>query len=116
MQAGFGATFASSSTTILASETESFYYVKPCASTLPVPASFSVFATSVLLSTSTSSALWNDDASVAGGLVNACGLINYVVSIISGPVSSSSSFTITSTSPTVVISVTPTLSTEVGSY
>lgn len=80
MQAGFGVAFASSSTTILASETESFSYVKPCVSTLPVPASFSDFATSVLLSTSTSSASWNDDASMAGGLVNACGSINYVVS------------------------------------
>ncbi len=116
VKAGFGSLFA----TVVASATTSFTYVNPCASTLPVPVSFGGFTTSVLVSKSTYCALWNDAASATGGVLNACGTINYVLSVTSGPTSflpsSSSIFTTTSTTSTVVITILPTIAAEVGSY
>lgn len=116
VKAGFGASFA----TVVASGTTSFTYVNPCSSILPIPVSFGIFTTSVLVSTKTSSALWNDAASATGGVINACGAINYVLSVTSGPTSylpsMSSIFTTTSTTSTVEITILPTIAAEVGSY
>lgn len=121
IQAGYGALFASLSTTILASAVTTITYVNSCLTTHPVPIAFSPITTTLLAVGSASTAMWNDQVSVTSGGTNKCGAINFVSTITTAPgtfipASMSSIFTFSSTSSTVAINVAPDIVAEIGSY
>lgn len=113
--------YASYSSSVIASAVATFTYLNPCLSTLPIPVAFTSITTTVLAIGSAVATMWNDAASVAGGVINGCGPINFVVSVLTSPATyvsatMSSIFALTSTSGTVSISVSPTNPLEIGDY
>ncbi len=121
LQAGYGASFAASPTTILASAVTTITYVNSCLTTHPVPNAFPSMSATVLAVGSASTAMWNDQVSVTSGGTNKCGAINFVSTITTAPgtfipASMSSIFTFSSTLTTVVINVAPDIVAEIGSY
>jgi hypothetical protein len=113
--------YASYSSSVIASAVATFTYLNPCLSTLPVPGAFTSIITTVLEICSSVVAMWNDAASVVGGVINGCGPINFVVSALTWPATyvpatPSSIFALTSATTTVSISVSPTDPLEIGVY
>lgn len=113
--------YASYSSTVIASAVATFTYLNPCLSTLPVPVAFTSITTTVLAIGSAIASMWNDAASAAGGVTNACGPIDFVVSVLTSPATyvpatMSSIFAVTSTTATVSIDVSPTDPLEIGVY
>lgn len=113
--------YASYASSILASAVATFTYLNPCPNTLPVPVPLSSIITTVLAIGTGSALMWNDAASVTGGVTNGCGPINFVHTVLTSPATyepatMSSIFALTSTPTTVSITVSPTDDLEIGVY
>jgi hypothetical protein len=78
--------YASYSSSVIASAVATFTYLNPCFSTLPVPVAFLSITTTVLATGNAGPVTWNDAASVAGGVTNGCGPINFVLTVLAWPI------------------------------